>query len=369
MKTPVSSPRIVFLDYLRVAACFMVILVHSIEPFYLGGEGTSIASHCDAVWVTLLDSAMRAAVPLFVMTSSYLLFPVKGSTSEFFRRRFKRVAIPFIFWAVLYAVVPMWGSGGQADAAGNLRHLALNFTDNAGHLWFVYMLLGVYIVMPMLSPWVERLSRRGERIFLAAWAFTTLAPFLHRLAVAVFGRAEIWGEANWNEFGTLYYISGFVGYVVLGHYIRTYVDWSWRRTTAVALPLFAVGYAVTAGWFWHCIPSEFPVGGKIDLAVEMETSWRFCSTGVAMTAVAIFLVFKKLSRPVRAYPLFERLSRLSYGIYLMHIFVLTAVCDTVSAWAMPTPLTMLLSAALTFVICAAVARLLSFVPYSKYIIG
>ncbi|MBP3455762.1 MAG: acyltransferase family protein [Alistipes sp.] len=369
MKTTDPASRIVFLDYLRVAACFMVILVHSIEPFYLGGEGTYIASPSDAFWVTLLDSALRAAVPLFVMTSSYLLFPVKGSTSEFFRRRAVRVLLPFIFWAIMYAVVPMWGSGGETDAAGNLRHLALNFTDNAGHLWFVYMLLGIYILMPVISPWAERLTRRGERIFLAAWAFTTLVPFLHQAAIALFGRAEIWGEANWNEFGTLYYISGFIGYVILGHYIRRYVDWSWRRTLAVAIPLFAAGYAITAAWFWHCIPSEYPVNAPIDLAVEMEMSWRFCSTGVAMTTVALFLIFKKFSRPGRAYPLVERLSRLSYGIYLMHIFVLTAAYDIISQWALATPVTMLLTAAATFVVCAVATRIISLIPKSKYIIG
>lgn len=369
MNTPDSPARIVFLDYLRVAACFMVILVHAIEPFYLGGQGTRIASVSDAMWVTLLDSALRAAVPLFVMASSYLLFPVKGGTSDFFRRRFKRVVIPFIFWAIMYAVIPMWGSDGEVDAAGNLQHLALNFTDNAGHLWFIYMLLGIYILMPIISPWVERLSKRGERIFLAAWALTTLVPFLHQAAIAVFGRAEIWGEANWNEFGTLYYISGFIGYVVLGHYIRCYVDWSWRRTLAVALPLFAAGYAITAAWFWRCIPSQYPVDASIDLAVEMEMSWRFCSTGVAMTAVALFLLFKKISRPTRIYPLVERISKLSYGLYLMHIFVLTAACDIVSAWSLPTPVTMLLTAAATFIVCAVAAHIISLIPKSKYIIG
>ncbi len=89
------------------------IFVHSIEPFYLDADGTYIASAGDALWVTLLDSAARSAVPLFVLTSSYLLFPVAGGTERFFRRRFTKVVVPFLFWAILYAVVPMWGSGGE----------------------------------------------------------------------------------------------------------------------------------------------------------------------------------------------------------------------------------------------------------------
>ncbi len=90
-----QTNRIVFLDYLRVVACFMVILVHACEPFYLGGKGTYIANATDALWVTLIDSALRCAVPLFILTSSYLLFPLKVSTREFFARRLTRVFIPF----------------------------------------------------------------------------------------------------------------------------------------------------------------------------------------------------------------------------------------------------------------------------------
>jgi hypothetical protein len=44
--------RIVFLDYLRVVACFMVMVIHSCEPFYLAVEDgmtvTRIASRGDA---------------------------------------------------------------------------------------------------------------------------------------------------------------------------------------------------------------------------------------------------------------------------------------------------------------------------------
>ena len=63
-RTATEAPqagRIVFLDYLRFIACFMVILVHCIEPFYLGGEGTQIRNATDAAWSTFLDSALRAA--------------------------------------------------------------------------------------------------------------------------------------------------------------------------------------------------------------------------------------------------------------------------------------------------------------------
>ena len=365
-----DNNRVVFLDYLRVVACFMVILVHACEPFYLGGEGTYIANSYDAFWVTIIDSALRCAVPLFVMTSSYLLFPLKGDTKSFFKRRFVRVVIPFAIWSILYAVVPMFGSGGQVDAVGNLTNLTLNFNMQSGHLWFVYMIIGVYIAMPLFSPWIERVSKRGEQIFLCAWALTTLVPFLNQLALKLFDRSEVYGVANWNEFGMLYYISGFMGYVVLAHYIRKYIDWSWKRTLAVAIPLWIAGYAISTLWFWYQIPAEYPVNQSIDLAVLMEQSWRFCSTGVAIITFALFIIFKKINCSGWLYrTLVLPISKVSYGVYLMHIFVLVPMVAWVQSWGLATPWIMVLSTLLTFCSCSIISFAVSKLPFGKYIVG
>lgn len=368
MQTPYNKERIIFLDYLRVVACFMVLLVHSIEPFYLGGEGTYIATHSDALWVTFIDSALRCAVPLFIMTSSYLLVPIKGDTTTFFKRRFTRVAIPFIIWSILYAVVPMWGSGGEVDTEANLSRLIFNFTPHSGHLWFVYMLLGIYLVMPIISPWLERVSKRGERIFILVWLLSTAVPFI-RHAASDTGNAEVWGEASWNEFGMLYYTSGFIGYVVAAHYIRKYIDWSAAKTLIVAIPMFIIGYLIVALPFYSQLSDSYPISGTIDLAVAWERSWCFATTGVALTAISLFLIFKLITKPCRIYPLVERLSKLSYGIYLVHIFILVALFDAVSHWGLSTPFVMLLTATLTFIISALMTRLIALLPKSKYIIG
>lgn len=139
--------RVVFLDWIRVLACWMVMAIHAVEPYYLGGpEGTCIASRADALWVTLVESLCRACVPLFVMTSAYLLFPVTSPTGDFFKRRLARVAVPFAVWALVYT----------AAAKGLFGQLLFNFPDAGGHLWFVPMLLGLYVLMPLLSPCVGR---------------------------------------------------------------------------------------------------------------------------------------------------------------------------------------------------------------------
>lgn len=369
-----NNSRVVFLDWVRVIACFMVMLVHCIEPFYLGGpEGTYIASKTDALWVTLVNSALRSAVPLFVLTSSYLLFPLKTDTTTFFRKRFGRVVVPFVVWSLLYCVIPPLGSQG-IDIAANFKNLAFNFVmTSSGHLWFVYMLLGVYLLMPLLSPWVEKVSRKGERAFLILWAVTTVLPLLRPLAETVTGSANLWGECPWNPYGTFYYVSGFIGFIVLGHYIRTYAgELSWKKTLAYAIPFWIIGYAVTAGGFWHFMPTEngFPISAPYETAVKMETTWNFCTFGVMMQTLAYFLVLRKIKTSGWVYDhLVLPVSKLSYGMYLMHMFVLVPVFAWVSSWGVATPLVIFVSAAITYVICVVAARILAFLPKSKYIVG
>ena len=132
--------REVWIDWMRVMACLMVLTVHSTEPFYLGGEGSLILTAADAYWVSLFDTFVRACVPLFVVASSYLQFPIHYSTGQFLRRRALRVVVPFVVWTLVYAIV--WG-----EPVENLQSLLLNFNYAAGHLWFVYMLVGLYLLI------------------------------------------------------------------------------------------------------------------------------------------------------------------------------------------------------------------------------
>ena len=374
MAVPASQQRIVFLDWLRFIACFMVMLVHCVEPFYLGGPGTYIASESDAFWVTFIDSALRPAVPLFMLASSYLLFPLKTDTPTFFRRRFGRVIIPLLVCSLLYACVPMIGQGGGIDIVGNLKALVFNFMMHSGHLWFVYMLIGVYLLMPLLSPWIEKVSQKEEKAFLYLWAFTTLIPLLRHLAGLVTGSENLWGVCPWNEFGAFYYVSGYIGYLVLGHYFRKYVgEVSWKKTLAYAIPFWLVGYAFTSGFFWSQIPHElgYPLSAPYQTAVDMEEiSWCFCSFGVMMQTVGCFLILRKITASGWFYQrIVKPVSGLSYGMYLMHIFVLTPVFAWVNSWGMPTPAVMIISAGVTYLICAVLARLIAFIPKSKYVIG
>lgn len=352
-----KKERVVFLDYLRVIACFMVILVHACEFYYIGDGGIEFRQPGDRAWVAWIDGALRESVPLFVMASSYLLVPLTMTTGQFLRRRFARVFVPFAIWSVLYAVIPVVTGTVEGNVADRLGRLLYSFNDDSGHLWFIYMLIGVYLVMPVISPWLRQASKREELAFLAIWGVSTLWGYLQPWL------GNIWGKALWNDFHALYYFSGFIGYVVLAHYIREHVKWTLRKSLLVGLPLIAAGYLVTGGLFYQHtgVSSDYFYG---------EQSWCFCTINVAMMTLGCFLIMRHITftgrwlyRPVLS------VSRLSYGIYLMHIFIL----GIAYAWLSPhlsTPAAIFSIAILTFLACWGVARILALIPgVGKALVG
>ena len=383
--------RVIWLDWMRVAACLMVIVVHATEPFYLGGDGSLILTRTDAFWASFFDSFVRACVPLFIIASSYLQFPLHYSSEEFFRRRAVRILVPFVLWTVVYALV--WGSPVQ-----NFKDLLLNFNYAAGHLWFVYMLVGVYLLMPLLSPWAERVGRTELRIYLGLWLFTTVIPLLRDWVFGappvVYGVSglprqalfPLWGEASWNAYGVFYYLSGFVGYLLLGLYVRKFLGtWSWRKTLAVALPCFAAGFALSFGGFlrrvWLTSGGEFPVGGLVEKAVWWETTWCNDTLGVALMAIAWVLLFRKIQAAGGFYRRITLpLSRAGYGMYLSHLLVLVPICTWVRGWLgsgdagilgfWTTPAEIALSAVACFVVVGAGSIALQRIPkVGKFIMG
>jgi surface polysaccharide O-acyltransferase-like enzyme len=363
--------RIVFLDYLRLIACFMVMLVHAVEPYYFDSQGNlHIESASDAFWVSLLDSAARCCVPLFVMTSCYLLFPLKKTGMEFFRRRVMRILVPFFVWSLIY----VWHFGG------NFKELFFNFPMAAGHLWFVPMLFGLYLAMPLLSPWAEHVEKRELKGWICLWLFTTLFPYLRRLSHFVLGDPSfgsvpfLWGECAWNEFGAFHYVSGFFGYMLLALYFRKFVSTvSWSKTLSFAVPLYLVGVAIMSLVFYHRIPGSgaYPVHQPYAAAVDLEMSIEFCSVGVVFATVGLFHLARKFTADGWFYQrVVVPMSEASYGAYLIHMIILTPVMGFLKG-TLPISVCTFTIATITYIssmlLSIAIRR---FIPVvGKYIVG
>ena len=366
-----KNERIVFIDYIRVVACLMVMLVHASENFYgaddsgLAGNVSMLANEGNRFWVAFWDGGVsRTAVPLFMIVSAFLLVPLKpGQTmTGFYRRRFLRILPPFVCFLLLYTFLPLlWGGMAWEQSLADLKRLPFNFPSMGGHLWFMYPLISLYLIIPVVSPWLERASAKDERIFLGIFAFTTLIPWLHR-----FVSDELWGECFWNQYSAFWYCSGYLGYLVLAHYIRVHIDWTQRMRMTVGTVCFAAGAFFTAWSFWWK-----GVPGQLIETPMLEWSWEFCTPNVLVATFGLFLIFSCIRRP-RA--IITELARLSFGMYLMHMFFLAPIASyfvngNAAEPLLPVGLAIPVIALLTFVCCAVTTKLISFLPGSKYIIG
>ena len=140
--------RIVFLDYVRVFACFLVMVVHASENFYgaagatdMVGPQSYLGSEADRLWVAVYDGFSRMAVPLFMIVSAFLLAPMKKEQTmwQFYRQRAIRILPPFFIFMILYSTLPMlWGQINGETSLNDMSRILLNFPSLAGHLWFMY---------------------------------------------------------------------------------------------------------------------------------------------------------------------------------------------------------------------------------------
>ena len=346
------------LDILRVLACYLVIQVHTGEFYYIG-EGGTVLSGTSPFWVGILNSVCRASVPLFVMISGFLLLPLKEEMGVFFRKRFTRVAIPFIVWCILYALY--WAGKGQtnwAQAGINILHIPVNFGVEVGHLWYIYMLIGLYLFAPIISPWIKSASRKNMEFYLVIWAITLCVPYIHLVY------PQILGECFWNQTPLLYYFSGFLGYLILGAYIKLYLFEKRAWHLPVGILMIIVGYAITAGGFISLLDST--------LVSTLELTWGFETINVALMGFGLFLSLKNI-RFARTTSFVAKgitdISKISYGIYLAHIMVLNFFYKILDTIIDPIQLKIPVIALCTFIVSYLIVKLLSLLPKSKYIVG
>lgn len=368
-----TKPRIVFIDYIRVVACFLVMLVHASENFYgadssgLAGNVSMLANEANRFWVAFYDGGIaRTCVPLFIVVSAFLLAPLPEGQGmgEFYRRRFRRILPPMVIFMLIYTFLPLaWGAMTWEQSMADLRRLPFNFPSMAGHLWFMYPLISLYLIIPVVSPWLERASARDERIFLGIFGISTLMPWIQRLITP-----DLWGACFWNRYDALWYCSGYLGYLVLAHYIHKHILWSRAKRLRVGAVCFVIGAAFTAwSFWWRGTPGEL-----IETPL-LEWSWEFCTPNVVLATFGAFLLFTCIERQ-QAPRLLTTTSKLTFGMYLMHLLFLAPISAVfiqgnpanpiIPVWA-----AIPVIAILTFICCWITTRLLSLIPGSKWVIG
>ncbi|MBS5410313.1 MAG: acyltransferase [Bacteroides thetaiotaomicron] len=386
MKPPVmnvsnqKNQHIVWLDVVRFIAMFTVVCCHCTDPFnFYPGTAPNIGEI--KLWGAIYGSVLRPCVPLFVMITGALLLPVRGDASTFYKKRIPRVFYPFLIWSVLYNLFP-WITGllglnpqiildffpyagedvMQQSFSVSLEYILMipfNFSILAVHMWYIYLLIGLYLYLPVFSAWVEKASERAKLMFLLAWGVTLLLPYYYQ-----FVSNYLWGTCSWNSFGMLYAFAGFNGYLLLGHYLKN-LEWSLKKTLAIGIPMFAVGYAVTFLGFRH-------ITALPEYTDEMlELFFTYCSLNVVMMTIPVFMLAKKVKvNSERMKKALANLTVCGFGIYMIHYFFTGPSVVLMRAIDMPIGLQIPVAAILAFAVSWGLVWLIYRAgKVAKYIVG
>ncbi len=334
-----STNKVQYLDNLRVTATLAVLLIHSAANVLL-----SFGKIPDAAWwfANLYNGGFRYAVPIFVMLSGALLLPREEAYGSFFKKSFLRIIVPFLFYNSIFAFFN-WQVrlGGRAV---DLAWIFKQFTIGASyHFWYIYMIVGVYLFIPIIGVWVRQAKESHLQFFLGMWLLTILFDNPH--------------FPGWTLPVKLPYFTGYLGYLVLGYYL------SIRPTSKlIAWVLFVMGTAWTMeGTYLQSIVDHKFFG----------LLYANFSPSVVMSTAGLFMLFKAYEKQMTwNVHLRDWISSHSYGIYLVHIIVLFYLVKLKIYGAMWHPsIGIPLTAIICLLISGGLVWLLRRIPGGKYIAG
>lgn len=204
-----NKERNLGLDLLRIFACIFVIIYHvpiNVDAPLVFNDITS------RVLNSLMFYLGRTAVPIFFILSGYFLLPLRYGTLEFFKKRLTRVLLPTAFWFIVYYLF-----GKSWD-----NPTVTFWTEKTPHLWYMYALLGIYLVAPIISHWYKAVSIKEKTMYISLWGLS-LVFVISKSPISLEFTHQ--GLLYSTPYHALLYVAGYIGYFILGAIIKEYRNW------------------------------------------------------------------------------------------------------------------------------------------------
>lgn len=156
------------ISLIRAFGCFAVIILHTAAPILAKIEPLSIYW-----WIgNLTDSLVRFSVPIFVMASGATILSNLNkneiSILSFYKKRLSKIFPALAFWTVIYSAINiyLYDFDSIQVLANFLKWLLfkiLIFGKPYYHMWYLYMILGIYILTPFLSRLIKFINPRNQK--------------------------------------------------------------------------------------------------------------------------------------------------------------------------------------------------------------
>jgi len=293
-------------DYIRVLACFCVIGIHS-----TGRDSYSFKESWEIIDF-FLQSFSRIGLPVFFILSGALILNQKKTmhVGEFYLKRFVKIVVPFFLYSLFYI---LWVNQGfvlsdclkwetwRRIVSGILPGICATMeTYQVITLWFVYTLIGLYLVAPFLAVMLQNMDEKmlkGLALFLIIMrCIKNYFPILFGFRIGI---DYIFG--SW----CMYFI---LGYIIVQPFMEKY--YSFIEVSGIAA--FVISMLV-----------------KIFVPQYMSENYYDLAPHMIVQAIGMFIfVYRReaaLGRFDKMSKIIEKLGKYTFSIYLLHSFVMGEV--------------------------------------------
>lgn len=298
----VLDDRILYTDFLRVISILLVMMLHAAAT----KKSEAIPYTFEWTIMNTVISVARWSVPIFIMISGYFfLQPSKEiSLKTMFLKYIKRIVLAFLFWSFLYAIATTNSAIRALDPNAFLLVLEKTFKGHAQY-WFLLMLLGLYLVTPILKVFTRYAEEKLLRYFLIiAFVFSSVLPLFQYGNYFELFKQQIAGLE-------VYLVLGYPLYYVLGYYLGTYHIS--RGIRKIVYLLGILGAVITSFGFYISITW---------LGQEKDVFQDYLMFSNVFMAIAVFLIVQQWLI-LRVYQskfgnIIHTIAEYSFGMYLTH---------------------------------------------------
>lgn len=351
MKTS-DKERIIYIDFIRILACLLVIGVHvSGSQLYVYSPKSFDYQVSQSV-----DTFCIAAPALFFMISGALFLNPDSkdiSIKKLWGRYILRMAVSYFFWAFFYIFI--FGLSNFTFSFETVKAYIREFFNGViFHLWFIPAIIAIYMVLPFLKPAFAD-KKRCRYYLLLFMVIQIIIP-----TVLKFDIPHV--NLMWVLYSRIPYLLCIsnVGYFVLGYFLSA-EDFN-RKSRTVIYALAILSFIAAVG-----------IDGYLSVrqnSVVMLFNDLFALNSF-LIASAVFVAFRyipwKTNKITKAA---SKLSRLTFGIYLIHPLFMYRIFDYCAfLLKLPAILWIPVIAAATFLCGAIFTWIISKIPVAnKYLI-